>query len=349
MSKVNVVLDSCVFFFSLGLFDIYKNSGRDEFNAQISILENDISNIKSQLIQLVGDKYYNKHKNDSFEKMLDEYKSNINSLIKNADRMINAYTDLVNGFTRDGSGNRLPINLPPQAIEQKKHKIEELKNQKQILENVYKTYIEMRNDYTALTQQLYAGKVIERYLNGEIGLCLVEDGYREILNHIGSDDEMVNFKTFSQQMINQLLSECVLVSIREKDVLDAVETLSKEYRTSHITDGSRMKDDINSLGAYGDSRIMAEANLAGLVLLTFNKKDFIFDKSGVYNNSQIRENTNLVNNMLSQITSDALPYTPEEFIKGEYKLPARRSEKFGLVPVKQQSQTKGIVELCVQN
>ena len=346
MDKINVALDSCVFFFSLGLFDTYKNQGEEVFYAHLAELENNINDIKKQLVALVGSKYYDKHKNEPFEKMLDGYKASINSMINNANRMIVAYTNLINGFTNDENGNKVPVNLPPAAIAQKKQRIEELNDQIIILENISKSYLTMRNDYKMLNQQLFAGKIIDKYIKGEIRLHIVEDAYREILNHIGDEKQEVNFKTFSQNVVNQLLSECVLVSIREKGVMDIVEALSSEYRKSHLSDGSRMKDDINSLGVYGDSRIMAEANLAGLILLTFNKKDFIHNKAGEYDNSQIRENIDLVNKVFDLVTTDALPYTPEEFIGGKYKLPEKQSEQLKISPINQHEQTKGVIELC---
>lgn len=342
MEKMNVAIDSCVLFNSLGLYDVYKKYGKAEFKNQLNILNSKMNDLKNGLLSLMGEKFLNKHKNDSFEKLTDDFKSSISSLITNAKNQIESYDCLLNGYTINRNGEKVPVSIPNERLQKIQAMKNDVENKKEQLDDIYNLYIEKKEEYKDIKQQLFAGKIVEKSIDGEINLCVVEDVYNEVLNHIDSVDNTNtgNFKKFPKEQIEQYLSNCTLIGVRSSYVLNIINTLSEAYRTPLKEDGSSMKQDINSLGVYGDSRIMAEANLAGVILVTLNKKDFILDKSDVPDNTLIREHIQKVNEIFLPITTDALPYTPEEFINGNYKNPTKSSELLVLSAVQNNSVVK---------
>ena len=160
--------------------------------------------------------------------------------------------------------------------------------------------------------------------------------YDEIKNHIegrtNSQDE--RFLTFTEHQVTSLTKRCTLITVRHHEVRDHIDRVATSYRTPLVGGhGRQMDQDKNSLNRYGDSTIMAEANLAGMVFVTQNVKDFIEDKSLKIPNDGIRTHIEEVSAKLSPLTSDAAPVTQEELLTGDYTSPRRQSQIVELVPV----------------
>ena len=98
-----------------------------------------------------------------------------------------------------------------------------------------------------------------------------------------------------------------------------------------------MGEDKNSLGDWGDSKIAAIASLTGMLLVTNNGKDFIFDKSIGKDNTNIRNHINASNNH-NRFATDSTIVTAEQLIADIFTLATRSS---GLNLVEQESEQNG--------
>ena len=137
-------------------------------------------------------------------------------------------------------------------------------------------------------------------------------------------------------MIESLSKKVTLINTKDPEVQRFVQLLAEKYRTKGNYKGKEMAPDINSVGVYGDSLIMAECALAGIPFATQNEKDFIFNKGSKVKEADIakgksstneekREHIRDVNNSFPELVSDVEPMSTAEFVSGDYHKVTRQS------------------------
>ena len=180
---------------------------------------------------------------------------------------------------------------------------------------------------TAFLTIMIITKIYKQALEGKYDFYISPTAYAEIQNHADeTDSESIkgNIK-FDQRKIDSLFKRCSFLSMYDKEMRDKVNEIAEKFRTSQGSSTKEMAPDINSLGLYGDSMIMAEACLAGMILITHNKKDFIYDKSFKQDNDYIRRHITLVESQNAPYATDALPFTPAELLEGKIVEPTKPS------------------------
>ena len=302
----NVVLDTCVIFGLIGYNNAYLSGGKKELDKKIQEDKNVVNDLKNQIFALMSNDYKNKNSNKSLEKFIDEYKDYVNNAISNSERKIGNIKMLVNG-------NGEKHNIPSQKIEQFKNSIKTLEAYLDEMKNVKTKYMSLKKMYKELNPVLTCGFLYKDYLDGKYNFYVTSDSYAEVLNHTNGFANYDAKIVFELDEIKNVLSNFTLISYDSSKVLENVEKLSNEYRTKLYEDGSSMDQDINSLNTFGDSRIMAEASIVGMNLITLNYKDFITDKSHKEENDRIRQHIKEVNKNNSDIAFDVAPYTPTEY------------------------------------
>ena len=332
----NIVVDTCVFFGMIKYNDIYTAYGEKALDTAISRQELKLEARKAHLLQLMPEEFNKKYANLSFEDRLEKYKDYATNMIANAERKIESLELLLQGKTKE-KGVEKTITLSPErraAIEQQ---LAEQKAIKAKYETTYQQFIDERAEYKTAKNSLEAGKILQGSIRGEYSIHIVSTSYDEIKNHVKgkakSTDE--RYLTFSQAQVSALTKRCTLISVRHHEVRDYVESVARSYRTPlYGGKGRPMDQDKNSLNRYGDSTIMAESNLSGMVFVTQNIKDFIEDKSVKTPNDRIRTHIEEVSSSRRPLTTDAAPITQEELLTGDYKTPRQQSQVVELVPVK---------------
>ena len=162
----------------------------------------------------------------------------------------------------------------------------------------------------------------QKLVNKEINVFVPKTSYKEILNHIKKKGK--NYKlTLSSKEAFSLLEKCKVINFGSQKAMSIKGQLAKDFRTANpvpVAGETPMKPDKNSLGEYGDSQIMAEANIAGMILITENAKDFI--TLGENNKEETkRRHIRTMCKKREPYATDALAYTPYEFLSGNYQKP----------------------------
>lgn len=342
--KQNVVLDTCVIFNGLNAFWEYNQHGMRGLELLLENQKARLGNIEKYISQIVPKDMFGKAKGLPFNIAIDKWDELISSKYENLKAKVEDKKALIAGkkVDEDGVEHDYPIDkttgkkqiLPPQRIEKIKQDLVRAQKEFDEFKPIAETFEKLREAYKNLHQQYWAGKIVELYAKGKMNLFVVSTGYDEVLNHVEGCTPKITtneFKVFSEDKILCALDCCSLISFRSNDVVNIVHGLASLYRTS-INDERAMANDQNSLGEYGDSCIMAEANLAGMMLITLNEKDFIIDKAFERGNEKLRKHIGGINEMFPEYTTDALPYSPKEFCEGKYNVPTKKSSAVKFVP-----------------
>ena len=212
--------------------------------------------------------------------------------------------------------------------------------------------IEDFDNYKDTRMEYQAGFLYEKLMKGEVELFVTSTSYDEILNHVASPEKTdPGFKLYAKEDVEDLAKKVVYLNTKDKEVDEFCQRLAALYRKNYLG-GKQMAEDINSVGVYGDSLIMAECAIAGLNLITFNEKDFIYDLSDNLTEEDLfeldvtiaknpekvqkeqarktkrkeeiklgekRKHIQNINKEFNELTSDALPITMDEFLNGEAK------------------------------
>ena len=332
----NIVVDTCVFFGMIKYNDIYTAHGEKALDMAIFRQEQKLEARKAYILKLMPDEFHKKYANLSFEEKLEKYKDYATNMIASAQRKIEGLELLLQGKVME-KGVEKTVTLSPERRAALEKQLEEQKQLKAKIEKTYGEYIDKRAEYKVAKNSLEAGKILQGSIRGEYSIHIVSTSYDEIKNHIKgkakSTDE--RYLTFTQAQVSNLTKRCTLISVRHHEVRDYVESVARSYRTPiHGGKGHQMDQDKNSLNRYGDSTIMAESNLSGMVFVTQNIKDFIEDKSVKTPNDRIRTHIEEVSASRRPLTTDATPITQEELLTGDYKTPRKQSQVVELVPVK---------------
>ena len=275
-----IILDTCTFFSMLPFCKTYKQVGIEKLKQDIKEYEEQKEKTKNSLKQLMSDDFLLKHKDKPFEQQVDLLKEYINTNISNVEKKLPNLISMSEGYVINKNKVRQEINLSEENKQEIKQKINDINLALIEMRNVDATYNSLRKDYKDLCVLNDGGHVFEMYANEQVDFYITAHALEEILNHTksyttynGSDDKYV---IFDDNVIKPLLNECTLITFTSKKAIKCLDTISQKYRTKQNSCDSSMKNDINSVNKYGDSMIMAEASLAGINLITFNAKDFIY-------------------------------------------------------------------------
>lgn len=310
-----VCIDSCVFFHCLEYCDIFDKHGEAELIEKLLTDGKKLQDLNVKLKEVIGIDFLAKHSNTDIYNIFPLYKSYINSTKSNLETAIKNTQNLLLGEVKDKDGNVKKINIPndrkQKLLGKLQQSIETLKN---IEKNISK-FQTLTDDYRNLRQKYYTGKLFEKMIRGQLQFFVVQDSYNEIQNHCkkGNNTDSQCFKYFDSTLIDKMLKHCTVVVFESYDQANLIDTLSKLYRTS--VDGKPCMDsDINSLGVYGDSRIMAQSSILGINFVTLNEKDFITSKAGKWGNSDICNHIVNVNQNCNKIKNKVKPISPKEYL-----------------------------------
>lgn len=317
MSKVlDVALDTCVFFKMIEYNNFVEAYGEKFLQQFIELKENELKTIREDLESHLGKEFFEKYNKISFDEQLEKYKAYATGL----------ESTCIDGMRRASDRAELATTAEErdrQASIYNKYlnMYETLCKNTPINENLQRI-----NDYKILKNDIYAGKVYRDALDGEYKLYISFIAFDEVLYHTRAMDNS-NFLHFDYSEINALINRLVtVVTTKSKTVLNLTDYLANEYRTGKNTDTERPMDvDLNAADEYGDSKIAAFANLTGMILITFNGKDFIFDKGSKFGNDKIRTHLKNVNSKYD-FTTDASVYSPRELVEGKVIEPKKKSK-----------------------
>ena len=312
----NVCIDSCVFFHSLEYCDIFDKQGKSALSEKLKLDQQKFQNLIDQLKKVIGPKFLEKYKDVDFDYILPRYKADINSTKSNLEKTIEKTQNCLLGKIKNKDGSIKKVDIPNKRKIELKEKLEDSKKTLETTAKDVVKFQELMDSYRNLRHKYYAGKLFEKMTNGQLHFVVVQDSYNEIQNHCnnGNATDSQYFKYFDSTLIDKMLKHCTVAVLEGDGYANQINALSELYRTS--IDGKPCMDkDTNSLGVYGDSRIMAEASILGLDLITLNEKDFITNKSGKLGNSDIRDHIVNVNQNFKKTRNSVKPISPKECIK----------------------------------
>lgn len=353
-----LAVDTCVFFKLIDLNDIYERNGEEYFKqyyrdlkTQYMAIEKEIQSFWEENNDLIT-KYFsaNFNQNASFDNNFDIIGSKLNSrltLVNDKIKMLQARVNSGTIVYRDKEKNLQTITMSDEALEKSKELLEASLEERKILLDFHKEFKEVKdifngaNDRFKIIKMKYeAAYIFDQMNKGNLQVFVPSTSYDEILNHtykpeLSAETNRIK-RNFPREMIVSLSKKVTLINTKDPEVQRFVQLLAEKYRTKGTFKGKEMAPDINSVGVYGDSLIMAECAIAGIPFATQNDKDFIFNKGTKFkesdiakglvgNNEEKREHIRDVNNTYSELASDAEPISTAEFVSGNYKKVTRQS------------------------
>ena len=348
----NVIIDSCVFFKMIAYSDLYRETDRESVENTLNTEKFVLETIKSDLINIFPEEFIQKYPKATFDELLEKYKDYATNAIGLAERNIERNKLLVEGKVRI-NGEIVQMDITEEKKQQAQRNLEFALTQKEKISKTYGDYLKYREDYKDLKNITNAGELYLLAIDGKVKLHIASTSMREIDNHTDGHHNSTDPKylSFAEEQVNGLASICTHIVVRQSQVVDMVDGLAEKFRTPIAGSKTKPMDlDKNSNNEFGDSQIMAESCLAGMVLITDNLKDFVVDKSKKLPNQDIRLHIGAVESRYSGVTSDALPISSEEFLTGDYKVPTRDSDAVEIVEMgKGQSIFADQIELIPAN
>ena len=322
-----VIIDSCVFFGMIKYNNFVEKYGKENLPRLLQQRKQKMEAVKKQIEACFYDDFNKKYQNLSFEEKIEKFKEYRNNKLGFLKNIIESKKNLIEGIGYDKKGNLIEINIPQEKKEILKKQIEE--HEKELEKYIPEPEV-IFNKYKLNKNSLQCGQLYQMALEGKVDLNLFFVSYNEIINHtIPKDNE--SWLVFSPQEVANLTKRCCsLITTHSSQAIQDLTELASKYRTPiNIKGRKQMAEDINALGEYGDSLIMAGASMSGIILLTQNDKDFIRDKAFKQENDYIRQNTAVINSQVPYAT-DALCYSVDEFLSGEYTQPTINSDTYSL-------------------
>lgn len=322
-----VIIDSCVFFGMIKYNNFVEKYGKENLPILLQKRKQKMEAVKQQIEACFYDDFNKKYKNLSFEEKIEKFKEYRNNKLFSLKNMIESKKNLLKGIAYDKKGNLIEIKIPKEKKEVLKKQIKE--HEKELEKYIPEPEV-IFNKYKLNKNSLQCGQLYQMALEGKVDLNLFFVSYNEIINHtIPRDNE--SWLLFSPQEVSNLTKRCCsLITTHSAQAIQDLNDLALKYRTPiEIAGRKQMAEDINALGEYGDSLIMAGASMSGIILLTQNDKDFIRDKAFKQENDYIRQNTDAINSVVSFAT-DALCYSVDEFLSGKYTHPTINSDTYSL-------------------
>ena len=320
-----VIIDSCVFFHMLKANYIYKNKGENLFNEYKSNITLEINNLKEKIFILMDEEFLSKYSISMprFITLLNVYNAYIRDKLNVSKISISYIKNALKGEYQTKNGLIYKIDLSKERKQILENKLAVLENQYEIFQKKIKEFEILLKEYKEKYQPYFCTLLYDKMIRGEIEFFLVADSEKEINRHVGNPNNSINcFTYFDKEDVFSLLKNCKIINLKSRNKNKSIMFLSQEYRTRDDDKGSCMDGDKNSLKVYGDSRIMAEASIAGYTFITLNEKDFITDKSKKLGNDFIRRHIQEVNKRNPKIAHNIMIYSPWEYLihLGAYKI-----------------------------
>lgn len=328
--RIDVMIDSCVFFKMIDYNNHIEKYGReslgDFINSRIKMLKKK----EEKLTESFGEVFNKKYANLSFDEKLEKYKEYVNNreakLISEIQLKRHLSVGEVVDFIKDNEAvYRKEPNIPQSKRDKSALDAERMQAELNSLTKFSDIEKDM-NAYRLLRESINDGIIFQGAVEGKYRLCVPYISFEEIHEHTKQRKSDAGWVTWSKPEVESLARNFTIFVRATKAVREEISSLAREYRTEQVgVDNVKpMAEDINSVGIFGDSKIAAIANIAGMILVTNNGKDFIFDKSIKTNNENIRNHIDGVNASLD-FTTDARVYSAEEFITGLYSVPEKQS------------------------
>lgn len=328
--RIDVMIDSCVFFKMIDYNNHIEKYGReslgDFINSRIKMLKKK----EEKLTESFGEDFNKKFANLSFDEKLEKYKEYVNNREAKLISEIQLKRHLsVGEVVAHVNGDEVVYRKEPNIPQAKRDKSALDADRMQAELNSLTKFSEVEkemNAYRLLRESINDGIIFQGAVEGKYRLCVPYISYEEIHEHTKEKKSDAGWATWSKSEVESLARNFTIFIRAKKDVREEIASLAREYRTANdeVADTKPMAEDINSVGIFGDSKIAAIANIAGMILVTNNGKDFIFDKSIKTNNENIRNHIDGVN-ASHDFTTDARVYSAEEFITGLYSVPEKQS------------------------
>jgi len=305
---LRVALDTCTFIGMVQYNEVWNKAGKIGVHMALKRDEIDLAKYQKIITALMSPEYLSVYQNEHPQDDINDF-----STFK---KVMESYVNYASN-----------IKKKPSKMSQEEY--DWLVQNKPLLAD----FKEVKAKYLSLLNYTMAGRLFSLYLDDKVEFCITNTVFDEIIIPLSNPDVDIysekavngNIVRFSVDKMLRMLQNCTYLHLEGHELQEEITELSRAYRTSlNNKNAQQMAPDTNSIGVFGDSRIMAEACISGLVLVTANVKDFIYDKSRKGENERIRKHIQNVNAIKSQedsLATDALPYTVEEFVKSEYTLP----------------------------
>ena len=314
----NIAIDTCVSFAMLDYADEYEKHGKEALDKKIENEEKAIKPLHDRIVSLIDEDYYNQNYRG---KPLDYgYLVYLDGKIAEIDERLTKLQNYLNGIYIDDRGRRTLIKTTKEQRANANRMITELREAKNKLQNTRGTFKGLMRQYKPMADLLSCGKLFQRAVEGKVSLFVPMDSYDEILNHTHEHTTYRGARSFNYyplDKIKNVLKHCTLVTTNQSRVLVGIDRLSRLYRSSDGV-GKKMDNDLNALGVFGDSRIMAEASIMGMPLITLNASDFVFDTDKQVKNDDIRLHIQSVNRTFGLANPDVKPYSVAEYLYGRH-------------------------------
>ena len=313
----NVAIDSCVFFHMIYFNNKYEKIGAKKFE---QLIQNKIKRNEQQKQALLGmmtQTFLDGNKGVSDYELINQYPKYLNKQKTKTEQMIAKLTNSLDYVKYK----------TPEQIERVKQDIEKAKLLYADLEKRYNDFQNLRIPFDDQFKKLQIALLYKKLINKEITVFIPKTSYKEITDHIKKKGK--NYKlTISSQEAFSLLGKCKVINFGSNKAMSIKGQIARDYRTQNpnpIAGETPMKPDKNAMGEYGDSQIMAEANIAGMILITENAKDFITQSENNTEETK-RRHIRTISRKHQPYATDVLAYTPYEFLSGNYKKPTLKSQ-----------------------
>ena len=323
---MKICLDTCAFFAMLKYNEAYTKNGPEALDEVLREDEQTLQNFQQSIRAAMHPSFFIKNPGLTFDEQLEKYKDYATTTMANAKKDIENFEKNAQGIFYS-KGKEIRLDITP---EKREFFLREAQRQRELLEAIskpYEYYKHAKEDYKLLVNNHQMGLVFKMALEGKYEFYIPPTVYAEIQNHAAEKDsvsEKGNVK-YAQSKLDSLFKRCTFLSMSSKSIRRRIAKLAQEFRTTQNDEDPKqtkaMAPDKNSLGIFGDSLIMAEACIAGMILISLNKKDFINDKSLKQENDHIRKHILLVETKEEPYTTDALPYSASELLEGKIEEP----------------------------
>lgn len=345
-----VLVDSCVFFSMLNYFE-----NVDDINSLPKIVEDDkrfLKNLRNEIISLFDDETKLKIANEIdsvkdkykyYENIIKGYKNHITQKvstltrkIENAERLskkkvfvkfseiekhpkatILEYIYEDNNTAIKGCYVYEP-NIKDSTASQNLKNIPVFENELNKLVK-WEQIKEKIAEYIALSNTIATAPLFEKIFKKEIKPYITDAIAHEIVAHTEKRPDNEEWLCFEKSLVDSFIETYISrITINSRELINTANNLATKLRTKSETKPLKEMhiNDVNSVGVYGDSLIMAYAILTGYNLITLNGKDFIFDKGKASGNDFIRQYIDKVAKE-NGFNSGALAYSVEELLNTE--------------------------------
>lgn len=322
----NIVLDTCVFFGMLWYYRIYKKYGESGLADVLEDQKKDLKKARNAVARKYSEVFKKKYKGLSFDKAVDRVKEQYNNKKKNYAKKIASFELIAKGIDPATRERTIPITRQLEVLlfQLPKLKIQNRKYCQNVDSNAISTYKNLRNSFEN-------GLLFSSIIKGELKPFLVPPSFDEVIDHTKPKADKPKWKVVDEKLVDGMMEDFVtLISTHSEQFLKDVKNLAKKFRKPTGSEESKeMAKDINSNEIFGDSLIMAWANMVGMPLVTQNIKDFIQNKTIKQYNDCKRKNIGAVAKEIDYAT-DALPYSPREILDGELDEPSRKNSVYDL-------------------